>query len=441
MTAGLFGFAGALLGLLPLGIGVLLLTRTWGRFAGGLRIGIAIFAGAAAATALLPPLVYMGLSPTIPVVLVTGALALVAGLRFGSRSGNGERIGALPTLAFALPLGLLAARAVVKPLDGYDAFSTWSIKARFLYHGVRFSEAFAAPSLVPPLSRQFPIGLPSLEAYFLHGIGSANFRILNLLFVVLLAGLALVAWACLRPWVSPLPLTAGLVLLLLMPAARDQALTAYADVPLACLWVSAVLLVGLWLARGEPAHLALGSVFAAAALATKRDALALCVAFLLVALLGRRFKPLAAATLAVALTTLPWRIFSAVNDLHDKDVGSVSQIANRAGDLPDVLDRLGGFLVEQPYLGAVPLAAFAAAILLLRGEDRRLGGAFLLLLGLSLGALVLVYLSGTAGTFYLLRSSGRRTLLPATLLAATLLPLLVTRAIEGRRRSPSSLRR
>ena len=52
-----------------------------------------------------------------------------------------------------------------------------------------------------------------------------------------------------------------------MPAARDQALTALADLPLACLFVSAALLFG----GGE---VALGSVFAAAALGTKRDALA-----------------------------------------------------------------------------------------------------------------------------------------------------------------------
>src|SRR5439155_23118179 len=95
-----------------------------------------------------------------------------------------------------------------------------------------------------------------------------------------LGGLALLAWAVLRPHVGTWPLTAGLSVLLWMPAARDQALSAYADVPLACLFVSAVLLFG-----GE--RIALGSVFAAAALATKRDAVAFCVVLYAVTFLAQ----------------------------------------------------------------------------------------------------------------------------------------------------------
>src|SRR5206468_7611747 len=123
--------------------------------------------------------------------------------------------------------------------------------------------------IAPPVHREYPLGLPSLEAYVLHAIGSANVRVAHVLFVVFLAGLVVVAWNVLRPHVAVWPLTAGLSLVLWMPAARDQALSAYADVPLGCLFVSAVLLFG-------SERIALGSVFAAAALATKRDAVAFC---------------------------------------------------------------------------------------------------------------------------------------------------------------------
>jgi hypothetical protein len=61
---GLLGIGLALLGLLPLGTGVLLLTRT------PFRVGLAVFTGIAAAMVLLPPLVYLGLPPSVPVVLV-----------------------------------------------------------------------------------------------------------------------------------------------------------------------------------------------------------------------------------------------------------------------------------------------------------------------------------------------------------------------------------
>jgi hypothetical protein len=163
----------------------------------------------------------------------------------------------------AVPLVLLAARAAEKPVDQYDAFANWVLKAKLLY----FDRSFLSASIAPPVHREYPLGLPSLEAYVLHAVGSANTRVLHVLFVVFLGGLALVAWTVLRPHVSTWPLTAGLSLLLWMPAARDQSLSAYADVPLACLFVSAVLLLA-------SEQIALGTVFAAAALATKRDAVA-----------------------------------------------------------------------------------------------------------------------------------------------------------------------
>jgi hypothetical protein len=148
---------------------------------------------------------------------------------------------------------LLAARAA-KPSIG-DAFSNWVLKAKLLY----FDRSFLSASIAPPVHREYPLGLPSLEAYVLHAVGSANTRVLHVLFVAFLGGLALVSWIVLRPHVGTWPLTAGLSLLLWMPAARDQALSAYADVPLACLFVSAVLLLA-------SEQIALGTVFAAAAL-------------------------------------------------------------------------------------------------------------------------------------------------------------------------------
>jgi hypothetical protein len=245
-------------------------------------------------------------------------------------------------------------------------------------------------------------------------------------FAVFLGGLVLVAWNVLRPHVAAWPLIAGLSLLLWMPAARDQALSAYADVPLACLFVAAVLLFG-----GE--RLALGSVFAAAALATKRDAVAFCAvlyAVSFVALLVRRERgripPLLVSAICVALTAVPWQVFNAVHDLHDQDV---APSLSHADELPFVLSRLGHHVVERAYLWTLPLAAAAAIVMLVRGRDRPLAaGALALGIGL-LGALMFVYVSGTTGVHYLVRSTAARTLMTPTLLAAALLPLLVTRAL------------
>jgi hypothetical protein len=237
-------------------------------------------------------------------------------------------------------------------------------------------------------------------------------------------------WNVLRDDVLTWPLGAGLSLVLWMPAARDQALTGLADLPLACLFASAVLLFG----GGE---IALGSVFAAAALATKRDAIAFVAVLYAVsfaAVLVRRERdrlaPLAVSAFCVGLTAVPWQVFNATHDLHDPDVAPSQEHLDELGF---VLDRIGRLLVAQAYLWALPIALVAAVVMLVRGRDRQLAAGVLALELALIAALVFVYLSGTTGIEYLVRSTLRRTMLTPTLLAAALLPLLVTRALGARR--------
>ena len=81
----------------------------------------------------------------------------------------------------AVPLVLLAARGAEKPVDTYDAFANWTLKAKLLY----FDRSFSDATIAPPVHREYPLGLPSLEAFVLHAIGSANVRVLHVLFAVL----------------------------------------------------------------------------------------------------------------------------------------------------------------------------------------------------------------------------------------------------------------
>src|SRR5207237_407854 len=60
-----------------------------------------------------------------------------------------------PELVLGLPLALLAVQAVDKPVDGYDAFSGWALKAKLLAFGGTFTgalddRAFATASAAPP---------------------------------------------------------------------------------------------------------------------------------------------------------------------------------------------------------------------------------------------------------------------------------------------------
>ena len=218
--------------------------------------------------------------------------------------------------------------------------------------------------------------------------------------------------------------------------------------PLACLFVASAVLIGLWLAGEGTDRLALGSLFAAAALATKRDAIAFCAVLYLLALVGciarrdqSRIRTLAIAALAVAVSTVPWRIFVSVHGLEDRDVNfSIARALDRTDEVPFVLRRLGDLLLQSAYLGAIPLAALAALFLLVRGRDRALAvGTLAIGIGLVV-SLAFVYLSGVAGIHYLVRTSAYRTVMTPALLAAALLPLLLTRALAASEVQPRRAR-
>jgi len=441
---GLFGLALALLCLLPLGSGVLLITRTWGALTPLLRVAVGLFVGIASAMVLLPPLLYIGFSPSLPVVVLTGLAVLATGIAVrvrssASREGN-VSLGALPGVVLGIPLVLLAVQAVDKPVDRYDGFSNWVLKAKLLLGGGLFSgalnhDAFGVASAAPPVSRQYPIGLPAIYAYVLRSIGDANVRIGHLFFVVFLATFALTLWALLRPHVPSPILLAGLSYVLWMPALRVQSLSDYADVPMSCLLVAAVMAVGLWAAGGHAGWLGLGAVFAAAALATKRDAIPFCVVVAAVAAAAvlrqpRRLAALGGAAVCVALTTVPWQLYVATHGLTNRDIAfSLTRTADHLSAVPFVMHDLVSFAKDPIYLAAVPLALFAAIIALRHERERRLAAGFIVLSLGTVAALGFVYLNSIADLNYLLRSSGHRTFMTPALIAAAALPLLVSRAL------------
>lgn len=461
---------GALLALLafaPLGVGALLLAGAWHLGAGVLRAGLVLFVGLAAGAAALPPLLYLGLSPTLPVVLLLGALVLGAGVavdrrRPRRRDDRTVRIGPLGLLVIAAPVVLLAVDRVQTRITNYDAFSIWMLKAKLMYGsggwflGALDHRAFALQSLAPPAHREYPLGVPALTAAVMHG-SRGNVPDAALLYPVLLAGFAFVIWLVLRPRLPRLPLLAGISLVLWLPVTREIALAANGDLPVSVFFVAAALLLGLWFVEETPGALPLVALLGAAALACKRDALADCGVLALLALIetARLRRPDLARRLAVAfvlifLSIVPWRVYVAVHHIRNQDIGiGNGHISSNVHHVGWIVSRLWDFLVGPRYLGVVPLAAAAAALALVRTKQWRLPVSVLVFGTALFAALVLVYVDATAALRYLVHYSGARTLFPLCLFSASILPLLLVKAFragadrespkyEGRWTSPST---
>jgi hypothetical protein len=432
--------ANALLGLL--GAGALLVTGTWDRLGPTARIGPALLVGFAATAALVPPLIYAGLAPTPLVVGALAAVTVALGLTLRRRrrkteaeAGGHGLVAAAVVLVLLIPLAL---RAAVEPLVKFDAYADWSLKAKLLYgHGGLIAGSLDPRTLghlYAASHREYPLGLPAIEALDFHAMGGADAQLIHLQIVIVLAAFVATVWSFLRSRVDPAVLTAAMCLVVVAPGVHTQVLAAYADVPIGCLWVAAALTLARWLWDDRGDLLALSALLAAGALAVKQEGLVLDAALFAVAaaVVGvrdpRRLGRLALAACAVALSALPWQIYVHVHGLHDADIApSLGRASRQLDQIPEIAHQLGAQLVWAKWPAIVPVTGLVALALAWRRRDGA-ALAYLLLLGLTMAGLALVYLNARVYVPALLERSAERVVIAPVLLSAVALPVLLARA-------------
>ena len=252
--------------------------------------------------------------------------------------------------------------------------------------------------------------------------------------IVLVAALAALA-ALLRDRVPPLLLWPALIALALAPAIFDQLLTAYADVPLALTFAVGLTAAGRWLLTNERWALGLAVLAFAGALLTKNEGLLFVVAAyagLFVAAFSRR-RALAVALLADALLLLPWRIFMAVHDLHNKDYSlgdsfDFHHVSGRLGVGPIAFRTLAGQMLDPGQWGLlVPL--FVAVVLAAALTGRARPALFAAVwAGLSWLGLSWIYVISHYEYSVYLDSSKARVVASIVVGSAALTPLLAAEA-------------
>ena len=441
----LAGLLAANLALGVLGCGALLATGTWDRLRPASRIGPALLAGFALGATALPPLLYAGLSPT-PLVagaLAAGALLLGTTLRRRRLRAEPDESGhgLLPAAVLALLLLPLTLRSAVEPLAKFDAYSNWMLKAKLLYgHGGLVSGALDPgmwSGLYAVSHREYPLGLPAVEALDFHAMGGADAQAIHLQIVIVVGAFLASAWSFLRPRVHPALLTAALCLPVAAPSLHTQVLSGYADVPMACLWAMAALVLGLWLRHGRGDLLALSGARGRRARGQAGGHRARRRA----RRRGRRpparrgparapLDRLALMAGAVAATAVPWQLYVRSRHFRDADIApSAGRSLQQIGQLPEIGHQLGAQLVWVKWPAIVPLAAAVAVLLALRRRDRA-ASAYLLLMTAALAALAFVYLNARVYVPALLERSAERVVLAPVLLSAIALPVLLSRLLE-----------
>src|SRR5439155_7051179 len=204
-----------------------------------------------------------------------------------------------------------------KPLNDYDGWAIWGVKAKALTLFGWADPAFFAAHAAAPIQHGYPLLVPSLEAVAARPMGGFDPRAIHLQFLLLgVAGVAALH-GLLHDLVPPFLLWPWLVALAASPAVVGQLLTAYADIPVALFAAAGLAAAARWVDDGRPRTLALATAFFAAAVLTKNEgAIFAGAAYVALLLATRRWRPLLLSALAVEAALLPWQIWLALHHVH-----------------------------------------------------------------------------------------------------------------------------
>lgn len=435
-------------------------------------LGLAYLTGVAAVGLIAVALLATGVPVSLPTILVVCALLTAAGVAAAWRRDGPPRRPERPSLprlrgrsadfwfvtGFTGLFGGYAVAgflsAMVTPLTGFDGWSIWSRKARMLLDASGLPTEFLESSAYAFTHPDYPLLYPVWQSIHFRAAAEIDTQMVQgHLWLLMVACIWALAYL-MAPRVRAVIWGPILLAVAVAPGVWRQVLTGFADVPLGIFLVAGALLVGLWLAEGGRAHLALGALMLAAAASTKNEGLTTAVAVIAAAALtlaaGRRraeLRDLAVGAGAFVLVLLPWRIWIAAHDIEsDLPIGDgldPTFLADRTERVRPAVRALNLNLSDQGdwhYL--LPVAVVVALACVAARAGARVALFYLTTAAVAWALLVWAYWISPYELGYHLRTSADRVVTGLMfLLVAAVLQLsgqLAALANTDSRRSPST---
>lgn len=319
------------------------------------------------------------------------------------------------------------------PLEEYDGWAMWGMKAHALAAlGTADPDVFASAAYFPA-HLEYPLAIPFLSSLPLVVAGTFDSNVVVIQgFLTGVAGIAGI-WFLLRDRVRPVVLWAWLAAIVATPAVAGQLGTGYADVQLALFVAVGLVCLARWAEDGRRPMLALGAVFLAAAALSKNEGALFAAAAILSTLVvakGRRRSVLVCGAFVLGML-IPWHVWTTTIDIprgSDYDLGS-------SFDPGYVLGRLGRIRLTYEWfwrrvlfsgdwkpLPLIAIATVTAGLTVRRSQAAVLAALFSVL---SVAGLTWIYLISPLGVDDFLDSNGTRVVASVVLGVAALGPLIV----------------
>ncbi len=164
---------------------------------------------------------------------------------------------------------VVAVRSIVKPILGWDALASYSLKARVI-----FAEGAVPASMFEWISTpNYPLGVPLQEVWVAWFVGSWDEVAVKLLFPAYVLALWFVVYGALRERFPARHSIAGTLFVATLPLVLQHGQDAYLDLPLAYFVLAGQVAMTRYAGTGRGAPLCLASACAVGATWTREDGL------------------------------------------------------------------------------------------------------------------------------------------------------------------------
>jgi hypothetical protein len=338
---------------------------------------------------------------------------------------------------------LLVRDAYVRPLAEWDAWAIWTVKAKALvtFGHIGAVSAVGAEPAYPPL-------VPMLQSLVFRFVGSPNSQVVHVEYALLVVAFAAAMWRLLAERASHLVGAVAALAVLMLPAFRRNVPEALADVPLAVFAALAAFFLAAWIADRRGGSLVLFAAFGAFAGWTKNEGTMLVAVLGLIAMgasVSRRPRttllPMVATAVALGATA-PWRLWTAVHDLHvDTPLSEglhLTYLRGRFSRADTIALDFWNHIGNAHAWFSAPYLLVALSVLVFTKSSRRLALFSVGVPAAAFGAFVWAYMirNDPLGVRWLLDTSSSRTTLSIGLIAFVLAFFELTTLLDSQSGGP-----
>ncbi len=260
-------------------------------------------------------------APWIMLFIVNIAMNLKSGNRDGRDKLSHDK--AHPAIAAFLAFGILFEvfyaffRALIKPIESYDAVAIYAIKAKIFYlaHSIPADYFTRIAGLFP--HPDYPLSIPLAETFIYTFLGTFNDQLVKIIFPLFFIGILVMLYFAIRRFASRAYALLFTFILASIPQFNSYAANAYQDLPLAYYYFTSAIFLFKWIEeRDRFQYLLVSAIMAGLAGWTKNEGMMYCIinvivilSFIALDLGGRSWKTarsLAAYLSIMFLIMLPW---------------------------------------------------------------------------------------------------------------------------------------